>query len=93
MRSAYGNLIICCHARQVKVLPVPGTQLPLLGGAAHRLVDDAQNGAAGGVLTAEAAAAELALDSAALFIDQNVQQLGPIAATKWGGWGWGGHGW
>ena len=66
-----------------------GLRLPLAGGAAQRLVDDARNGLAAGVLDAPPAASG-ELTDAALFIDQSAQQLGPVAATKWGGWGgWG----
>lgn len=54
--------------------------MPTAGGATQRLQDDAQNGLASGVLAAPPADARLT--SAALFIDQNAQQLGPMAALK-----------
>lgn len=84
--------IPCHQARvrtpwQAKILRSAGEglRLPLAGGAAQRLVDDARNGLAAGVLDAPPAGGQLA--DAALFIDQSAQQLGPVAATKWGGWG------
>ena len=75
-----------CRARQTKVLPAAGAKLPLMGGATHRLVEDAQNGLAAGVLAAPPADGELT--DAALFIDQSAGELGPVAAVKWG-WGCG----
>ena len=80
---------------QARILPVARESLPLLGGAAHRLEDDAQNGLAAGVL---AAPPQGELSNAALFIDQSAQQLGGAGELKWvvvrGGWGWGGwHRW
>ena len=54
--------------------------MPTAAGGTQRLVDDARNGLADGVLAAPPADARLT--SAALFIDQNAQQLGPVAALK-----------
>ena len=70
---------------QAKILHAAGEELrlPLAGGAAQRLVDDARNGLASGVLDAPPAGTQLT--DAALFINQNAQQLGPVAALKWGG--------
>ena len=80
------KLAFCAH-KQAKILRAAGEglRLPLAGGAAQRLVDDTRNGLAAGVLDAPPASEELT--DAALFIDQSAQQLGPVAATKWGGWG------
>ena len=75
--------------RQVKVLPATaaeGDKLPLAGGAASRLYNDAKDGLSSGVL-ASAPDAGLQLASAALFIDQNSQQLGKVATVKWYGFG------
>lgn len=84
--------LICCEgdhdptdvpaARQATILPAAseGARVPTAGGATQRLQDDAQNGLASGVLAAPPADARLT--SAALFIDQNAQQLGPMAALK-----------
>ncbi len=69
-----------------------GARLKTSGGASHRLVDDAENGLAASVLTAPPAGP---LVDAALFIDQNAQQLKTAAATEhcwWGGRGWGWRG-
>ena len=73
---------------QAKILRVAGegVRLPLAGDAAQRIVDDARNGPAAGVLEAPLDASE-ELTDAALFIDASTHQLGPTATTKWGGWG------
>ncbi|KAK9821960.1 hypothetical protein WJX81_005226 [Elliptochloris bilobata] len=62
-----------------------GARLQLAGGATHRLVDDAQSGLASGVLTAAPTSGQLT--NAALFVDQNSQQLSTVAETKYGSWG------
>ena len=69
--------------RQATILPATseGAHLPTAGGATQRLQSDARNGLAAGVLAAPPA--DPRLTSAALFIDQNAQQLGPVAALKW----------
>ena len=84
--------LICCEgdhdptgvpaARQATILPAAseGARVPTAGGATQRLVDNAQNGLAAGVLAAPPADARLT--GAALFIDQNAAQLGPVAALK-----------
>ena len=72
--------------RQVKVLPAEGSELPLAGGAASRLHNDARDGLTAGVL-ASAPAAGVKLANAALFVDQNSQQLGTVASVKWYGFG------
>ena len=74
--------------KQAKILRLTGEglRLPLAGGAAQRLVDDARNGLAAGVMESPPASGELT--DAALFIDASTQQLGPVAALKWGGWGY-----
>ena len=68
---------------QTKILPVTaeGAHLPTAGGATHRLVEDAQNGVAAGVLTAPLAGKHLT--NVALFIDQNKEALGTVAEVKW----------
>ncbi|KAK9821953.1 hypothetical protein WJX81_002224 [Elliptochloris bilobata] len=67
---------------QAKILPATseGARLPLKGGATHRLVDDAQNGLASNTLAAPPAAGPLT--DAALFIDQNSQQLATVAESS-----------
>ena len=68
---------------QATILPgtSEGARVPTAGGATQRLQDDVQNGLAAGVLSAPPADAQLT--SVALFIDQNSQQLGPVAALKY----------
>ncbi len=56
-----------------------GARLKTSGGASHRLVDDAENGLAASVLTAPLAGP---LTDAALFIDQNAQQLKTTARAR-----------
>ncbi len=56
-----------------------GARLKTSGGASHRLVDDAENGLAASVLTAPPAGP---LTDAALFIDQNAQQLKTTARAR-----------
>ena len=72
--------------RQVKVLPAEGSELPLAGGAASRLHSDVKDGLSAGVL-ASAPASGVKLANAALFVDQNSQQLGTVASVKWYGFG------
>ena len=81
-----GPIMCICMGRQFKVLPEEGSELPLAGGAASRLHSDAQDGLSAGVL-ASAPAAGVKLANAALFIDQNSQQLGTVASVKWYGFG------
>ena len=77
------NATMVTAVRQATILPATseGARLPTAGGATQRLQSDAQNGLAAGVLTAPPADARLT--AAALFIDQNAAQLGPVAALKW----------
>ena len=69
---------------QATILPAASeaARLPTAGGATHRLARDAQNGLAAGVL-ASPPPKGTHLTSVGLFIDQNAQQLGPVAALKW----------
>ena len=67
---------------QAMILPAAGegARVPTVGSTTQRLVEDVQIGLVAGVLRAPPA--DSRLTSAALFVDQNAQQLGPVAALK-----------
>ncbi len=78
---------------QARILPLDNsTALPIIGGVASRLVEDAAAGAGARALAAPPAGGA-PLTNAALLIDQDTQALGAQAHVRWwGGWWWGDRG-